>query len=292
MGTTKLEFSEFIDLLEQEEKLIRNAGSFSGVDRLPELIDRLKDSHERKFLDRVKTHIGMSKRSIQKDVAQILDPYFSSFASKDELLADLSEHTGDYFSFEKAYQLSHARGVWRYRIDQVDELSDDIKHYFLSRIFIDYYETLVMVLRPVRLMHWQKKKPGKSIKGFKELPSQQYRFFAEVLGAKVLEKVKVHEDVNRIRNLLSHSKVLFKEHDIFVWDMKSPALVAGPQLDLPLNIYPYMEMMMNLLVVYMTEIDLRILPIALEGDDTVYKRWMEYFSCYVHWFVKNYRDKT
>lgn len=286
----RMAFDEFIDLLEKEELSLRNAGSFGGTNRLQDLIYRLEDSHERRFLDRVKVHIGMSNKSIREDVASILNPYFDSFSSNSELLHDLSTHTGGYFSFQKAYQLSHARGVWRHRIDRIDALSDDIKHYFLSRMFIDYYETLVMVLRPIRLMHWQAKHPEKQVEEFKELPSQQYKYFAESLGAKVLDKLQVHKQVSRIRNLISHSKVLFKEHDIYIWDMKSPAHAAGPQIDLPLSIYPYMEMMMNLLVVYMTEIDLRLLRIALDRNESEFASWMEYFSNYVHWFVKNYRD--
>lgn len=278
-------FDQFIVDLQEELICLKSAASFEGLKKMSGIISSLEMMNQKEIIPRLKNHIGIDNKEIGKQLERIFQPYFRSFSSDKELLEDLKTKSGNYFAQQKAYQLSHVRGIWKTRLNSDENLSPDVKAYFLGRLFIDNYETLPVVLRPVILYHWDKIENDE--RSFPRKTSKQYEFMTLHFSDSVFSQLSIDRDFNRIRNNLSHSKILFRENKIIYWDQNN-----SPGSNSPLSFYPFMETMTNLLVVFATDMDLRVLRMGREGNDEIFPLWMEYFENYVHWFVKNHNARS
>ena len=273
------DFGKFLPLLETELENLKKIGKFSEKGKVSEFVNRLKEMVNTKFIPQINKTIRLDPNIIKQELGKILDPYFDSFETKQELLADLKENSGAYFSFEKAYQMSHVRGVFTKNIDGSQMFSTDIQNYYLSRLFIDCYESLLVILRPVLLFHWGKEKKGEKFPT--KRTSEQYRFLEKQFPQGPFKILQISEKYNELRNKFSHSKVLFREDKIIFWDLEN-----APSSISPLDVYPILQTMIDLLVIFTTEMDIRILRLAKPENDVIFQSWIEYFENYVYWFLK------
>lgn len=279
-----INYQEFMRELSAELNALKAAGSFDGIKAMPDIIHKISEMQTTKFIPRTAATLRYEETALRDELNRFYNPYCSSFANAKDLLLDLKKYSCNFFTMEKAYQLSHARGIWRSQIETNDIIDKDIKNYFLSRIFTDYYEALPLILYPAMRFHWLQ--AGKDEDKYPKGIFEQYKFLIKFLGTSSFGEVEIDQEFRQLRNELSHSSVLFKKNQIYVWEEGHE-----PKNRSPLKVYPLMEVMMNLLVIYATEIDLRILSMAKPENNHFFKPWLEYFENYVHWFLKNFNSK-
>lgn len=279
-----INYQEFMKELASELESLKRKKSFEGIEIMPDIIHKISEMQATKFIPRTATALRYESSALRDELNRFFNPYVEAFATPRELLLDIKKHSCNFFTMEKAYQLSHARGIWRSQIDEKVDIDKDIKNYFLGRIFTDYYEALPLILYPTLRYHWLL--AGKEESKYPKTVFDQFKFLIKVLGSSAFGEVEIDADFRKLRNELSHSSVLFKENTIYVWEDDHEYKARSP-----LKVYPLMEVMMNLLVIYATEIDLRILRMAKPENNDLFPLWIQYFENYVHWFLKNFNSK-
>lgn len=280
MATEIKDYDVFLKSLADELARLRQAGDFSGIVELPHIIQKVRDMQEVKFIPNVAKGLSLEEDDLYQELNAFFEPYWTHFANEKDLLEDLKKQSGDFFGMRIAYQLSHARGTWKHRVEADKSIDRDIKRYFLSRVFSDCYETLPVLLFPLLRMHWIKS--GEDELKFPPGVFGQYKFLIGLLNASSFKAIDINDEFRKLRNEVSHASVLFEGKEIFVWNDED-----NPQKRSPLRMFPQMEIMMDLLVIYATELDLRILEMAQAGRDDIFPLWIEYFDIYVTWFHKN-----
>lgn len=280
MATEIKDYDVFLKSLADELVRLKKAGDFSGITELPDIIHKVRDMQAVKFIPRVAEGLSLEEEDLHQELKAFFEPYWANFATEKDLLEDLKKQSGDFFGMRIAYQLSHARGTWKHKVKTNKGIDRDIKRYFQSRVFSDCYETLPVLLYPVLRMHWIN--AGKEESKFPKGVFEQYKFLIELLKTSSFKAIEIDEEFRRLRNDISHASVLFEGREIYVWNDED-----NPQKRSPLRMFPQMETMMDLLVIYATDLDLHILEMAHPGKDDIFKSWMEYFEIYVTWFHKN-----
>jgi hypothetical protein len=280
MATEIKDYDAFLKSLADELERLKQAGNFSGIKELPEIIQKIRDMQAVKFIPRVAEGLSLEEEDLHKELSAFFEPYWTNFTNEKELLEDLKKESGDFFGMRIAYQLSHARGTWKHKVKANKSIDRDIKRYFQSRVFSDCYETLPVLLYPVLRIHWMN--AGKDESKFPEGVFGQYKFLIELLKTSSFKAIEIDEEFRKLRNDISHASVLFEGMEIFVWNDEDI-----PQKRSLFRMFPQMETMMDLLVIYATDLDLRILAMAQAGKDDIFAPWMEYFEIYVTWFHKN-----
>ena len=273
---TDAEYVEFLASLKREYQLLDDKKTFKALNELPMIMEKLKGMIEENYSGAT-SYFGLEVPDFRSRLYKFLGLYFNDEKNPEELLMHFQVNSGNFFTLKKGYQLSHATGLYRNVVLKAEGYNDDIMQYYKGRLFIDQYETLPVLLHPILMSL-----PNK----LEKIPQQPNK-----KGKKEYETICSHldlgknEDINHfvdLRHNFSHSNALFLDDQFEFWKRK-----GKPQkLDFE-EINQKMDLMANLLVLFATEIDLRILAQANSGNDKIFPLWMEYFEIYVTWFHKN-----
>lgn len=276
------DFESFITSLSEELDKLKKASSFKAIDKLEKLINKIRQMQEDKFIPRIKPTTQLDPHEISDALNKLFDPFFMGFPNSSELISYVKERSGDFLTFKKSYQLSHARGVWKSKIDGDKRLSKGIKSYFLSRLFIDYYETLPLLLESI-IEH---QAPSKNISyNAKEPTSKKYDHLSKIMDEAIFSFLKMNVDFRVLRNANSHAKFVYEDSALIELQLDRSTKEHSP-----VPFFSNIETMLNLHVIFATEFDIRLISLALKRDDSFFKEWIHFFEIYVKWFSKNYKD--
>ena len=185
----------------------------------------------------------------------------------------LLDNSYDYFFARKVHQLSHSYGEFKKHIEINEEIPDQIKDYYLFLLFLDYFETFPIFLKPMMREIWEKK-AGHIWKGFYRT-WDSYKIFQTIVPNLVLEHGKIRMLHSKLRNRIAHSTILFLPNGLeYNYDGE---LGEGLLLE---EAKKYIDNFQKLVIIFATEFDLRILRLGLQGEDKYYDNWFRYFEIY------------
>lgn len=273
---TDAEYVEFLASLKREYQLLNDKKTFKAMKELPRIMETLKAMIQ-EIYSGATSYFGLEVADFRSRLDKFLRLYFNDEKDPEELFMHFQENSGNFFTLKKGYQLSHATGLYRNVVLKAEGYDDDIMQYYKGRLFIDQYETLPVLLHPI----------------FMSLPNKQGKTPQQPnpKGKKEYETICSHldlgenDDINYLVDLrqnFSHSNALFLDDQFEFWKR-----IGKPREMNFEEITQKMDLMANLLVLFATEIDLRILALAKSGNDKIFPLWMEYFDIYVTWFHKN-----
>lgn len=275
------------ELAEVTNKLIQNR-KFSDMDKIKWIIGEIEKMHERFKNELIeKIHVVHKEkcdiRSVNQNLASFYDPFFEKYQDDSiGMMKYLREKSLDYFLNKKIYQLSHFHGIYKDDIKGKDKFSLAFQTYFLLQLYVDYYEIFPKYLLPIIIE--EKEHLSDNV----ETDNISYYFYKrikEVIKKPILLDWKKMEIQSSLRNSIAHASIIMENDNFISYNMKkiedwysvkneSNKHSVEETLD-------YIYCFNRLLIVYSTELDLRLLNLAPKNQtDDFFKVWVEYFKIY------------
>lgn len=266
-------FGQFKVILKKEYSRFRDGNSFQArkdLDRIIGDVTGLRECFKRKLIEN--TENGSINR-INNNLKSFYDEFFSSFDEESHMFDWLLGNSHDYFFARKVHQLSHSYGEFKKHIENKEEIPNQIKDYYLFLLFLDYFETFPIFLKPMIREIWENK-AGHFWKGFYRT-RDSYKIFYTIVPDLIVDYEKIRMLHSRLRNKIAHSTILFQP-DRLEYN-KDGQLENGLSLE---EAKTYIDSFQKLVIIFATEFDLRILRLGLQGDDNYYDNWFRYFEIY------------
>lgn len=218
-----------------------------------------------------------------KDIVEDLDNYFDPvFKIDSENICDaLKRSTGDFFYVKKSFQLSHIR-------KQLSGISKDkvgMRNYFYLQLYSDYFETLTKRLQGLCILVADDFQENDETR-VENIKSSD-RFYRRILSRKpmkVLEFIRLNNDLRKHRNKLSHGQVLCGDGHIEVIDNAKKSVNYESETTkssiLKADYFPRLNSLMVFLVLFSTEFDLRFFRLIERQQLSSENTWKEYFDLY------------
>lgn len=274
-------FSEFISALKSELASLTKADNFSGISDLEEIIIAIEEMQNTELIPSVQSSLNLGIQEISTAFHAIFDPVRSKFSTERDFLIYLKDSSGEFFSFKKSFQLSHARGLWKNWFQAGSAHQEAMKNYFLSRLYIDYFESFPLLFNPFIKNH-----PTLILnfpsKGSRSDTALKYLHLYSITSTQIFNNISDKNDLYiKFRNAHSHANFLYDDNEVFELNKS-----GVPELRKSEEVLQTFQNMMDIHVIFATELDINLLKIAMNKIPDTFKPWMEYFSTYVDWFLK------
>jgi len=265
-------FYEFLGKLNDVTSWFRKNSFNNGSDDLPYIIEELNKMLMvyRRVLRVNCPQKGLKSLDIEMD--EFIKSFFDSFSNKTKMCSYFKDKSSNYFLNRKLYQLSHSHGIYNRQIEKNEDIDIEIKNLILSHMFIDYYESFPMYLKPFLLRLWKKKyKPTPRL--FKTFDI--YYHLCILLPNSFIWDTIVNRYKN-IRNRIAHSDAIILGKKLEYIDEKSRT-VRYDRID---SIKEDMELFHNIVITFATEFDISFLSLGLNGKESYFKDWFAYLEIY------------
>lgn len=292
-------FKKFKSLLDEEFKSLEKDRSFSNLSHMDKIIKELKCLKGFYLQWFTTTEMFRNDAKIIKgNVQSLYDLFFNSFQKNNhELLRFLNEKSMDYFFLRKISQLCHYHGVFTDELKPKSAIPPEFKTYFQLSLFLDFFETFPRFIQPILEPLWFSER-GHFFDRDRNITRDRYRIFEKIikdsfLARLYLTKSSVSEKEGEkkskrldcyfdLRNTLAHATVIFESDDLLLFDPGKSLSDEGQKTEKK-SIGPILEKIEafeKFVIVYATELDIRLLKLSLSKDDSIFPEWMEYFKIY------------
>ena len=281
-------FHNFKKMINSETNRLISLNDFSGMrdlGRIHSEVLRMHNKFKSELIEMINTahNKNLTVESIDSNLCTFFDPFFSKYEDDHiGMMKFIKERSRDFFYNKIIYQLSHMHGIYKKDIDGKYPYSKAFQMNFLLKMYVDYYETFPKYLLPFiaePTSNFTEKELNDTISYF------FFNRFHTIIDHPVLPLEEIRKPHSELRNCISHASIIIKDDDFLTYNIPKMEdwIREGiePKINEVEDTLNFIYCFNRLLIVYATEIDLRLMELAFEDhSDELFKVWIDYFKTY------------
>lgn len=218
--------------------------------------------------------LNIESKNTKKEINIFYKKFFECFNNIEEMLSFLFKDINQLYR-KRIYQMNHFNGLFKKVLEDFDEKTI-LKRYVFLNLFLDYYESFALFLRPFLVKLWEKERNEKVRDDYTSSVLYQYLFPSFFRIEKFTSIFNY-----KLRNVIAHSNYLIESKDFSIeYYNRSIYSHHGEKIDVQIGrLYTKLY---NLVIWFTTEFDIKINEIMMKSfDSSIEGYWSNYFTEYV-----------